>query len=116
MRRGARISWLSLKIKVDDLSVIWPQNHWDGFLRFGLELVATVFSDLASKSVATVSFGLGLKSVVTVSFGLVLKPVVTVFPDLASKPVVIFLVEPLNQSGAGFSGLALNISSYGLVI
>jgi hypothetical protein len=28
--RGARVSWLSLKTKVDDLSVIWPQNHWDG--------------------------------------------------------------------------------------
>jgi hypothetical protein len=21
--------------KVDGLSVVWPQNHWDGFLRFG---------------------------------------------------------------------------------
>jgi hypothetical protein len=25
--RGARVSWLSLKTKVDDLSVVWPQNH-----------------------------------------------------------------------------------------
>jgi hypothetical protein len=32
-----RVSWLSLKTKVDGLSVIWPQNHWDGFLRFGLK-------------------------------------------------------------------------------
>jgi hypothetical protein len=22
---------LSLKTKVDGLSVVWPQNHWDGF-------------------------------------------------------------------------------------
>jgi hypothetical protein len=28
---------LSLKTKVDGLSVVWPQNHWDGFLRFGLK-------------------------------------------------------------------------------
>jgi hypothetical protein len=27
-----RISWLSLKTKVDGLSVVWPQNHSDGFL------------------------------------------------------------------------------------
>jgi hypothetical protein len=28
---------LSLKTKVNGLSVVWPQNHWDGFLRFGLK-------------------------------------------------------------------------------
>jgi hypothetical protein len=28
--RGAQVSWLSLKTKVDGLSVVWPQNHWDG--------------------------------------------------------------------------------------
>jgi hypothetical protein len=32
-----RVSWLSLKTKIDGLSVIWPQNHWDGFLWFGLK-------------------------------------------------------------------------------
>jgi hypothetical protein len=26
---------LSLKTKVDGLSVVWAQNHWDGFLWFG---------------------------------------------------------------------------------
>jgi hypothetical protein len=36
-RRGAHVSWLSLKTKVDSLSVVWRQNHWDGFLRFGLK-------------------------------------------------------------------------------
>jgi hypothetical protein len=25
---------LSLKTKIYGLSVIWPQNHWDSFLRF----------------------------------------------------------------------------------
>jgi hypothetical protein len=36
-RQGAQVSWLSLKTKVDGLSVVWPQNHSDGFLRFGLK-------------------------------------------------------------------------------
>jgi hypothetical protein len=31
-RQGAQVSWLSLKTKVDDLPVVWPQNHWDDFL------------------------------------------------------------------------------------
>jgi hypothetical protein len=25
-----RVSWLSLKTKVDCLSMVWPQNHWGG--------------------------------------------------------------------------------------
>jgi hypothetical protein len=37
-RWGARVSWLSLKTKIDSLSVIWRQNHWDGYLRFGLKI------------------------------------------------------------------------------
>jgi hypothetical protein len=28
---------LSLKTKVNGLLVVWPQNHWDGFLRSGLK-------------------------------------------------------------------------------
>jgi hypothetical protein len=43
-RRGARVSWLSMKTKVDGLSVVWSQNHWDDF------------SGLASKPVGTVSW------------------------------------------------------------
>jgi hypothetical protein len=42
-----------LKTKVDGLLVIWPQNHWDGFLQFGLKTVAMVFSGLASQLVVT---------------------------------------------------------------
>jgi hypothetical protein len=30
-RRGAWVSWLSLKTKVDGLWVVWPQNHLDSF-------------------------------------------------------------------------------------
>jgi hypothetical protein len=36
-RRGARVSWLILKTKVDGLWVVWTQNHSDGFLRFELQ-------------------------------------------------------------------------------
>jgi hypothetical protein len=38
-----RVSWLSLKAKVDSLSVVWPQNHWDGFWRFGLKTCCDSF-------------------------------------------------------------------------
>jgi hypothetical protein len=36
-RRGAQVSWLILKTKVDSLWVVWPKNHSDGFRRFGLK-------------------------------------------------------------------------------
>jgi hypothetical protein len=36
-RLGARVSWFSLKTKVDGLWVVWPQNHSDGFHRFGFK-------------------------------------------------------------------------------
>jgi hypothetical protein len=44
MWRWARVSLLSLKTKVDGLSVVWPQNHWDGFLRFRLKTADDGFS------------------------------------------------------------------------
>jgi hypothetical protein len=66
-RRGERVSWLSLKIKVDILSVVWPENHWDGF------------SSLALKPVTTVSW-LSLKSKVVEGFSVwASKPTVTVW-------------------------------------
>jgi hypothetical protein len=60
-------SWLSLKIKVDSLSVVWPQNHWDGFLQFGLKNSDDGFSGLASKLTTMVSW-LSLKIKVVESF------------------------------------------------
>jgi hypothetical protein len=36
-RQWAWVSLLSLKTNVDGLSIVWPQNHWDGFLRFVLK-------------------------------------------------------------------------------
>jgi hypothetical protein len=92
-RRGAWVSWLSLKIKVDglsvvwpqnhrdDLSVVWPQNHWDGFLQFGLKTGGDSFLQFDLKT-----GGDG------------------------------FLVKPQNQVGGGFPSFGLRIGSYSLVI
>jgi hypothetical protein len=100
-RRGARLSWLSLKTKVDGLSVVWPQNHWDDFSSvwaskptptvcewFDLKTTRTVFIGLASKPVVTISDGLTSKPAVTVSGGLASKPAATVSSGLASKPAM----------------------------
>jgi hypothetical protein len=43
---------LSLKIKVYSLSVVWPQNHYDSFLRFGFKTDVDGFSGLDLKPVA----------------------------------------------------------------
>jgi hypothetical protein len=107
-RLGARVSWLSLKTKVDgcewfDLKT--PQTVFTGLTS---KLVATVSSGLASKSAATVFTDLTSKLVATVSSGLTSKPAATVFSSFTSKlvvtvspgltlnPVVGFLVEPQN--------------------
>jgi hypothetical protein len=100
-RRGAHVSWLSLKTKVDGLSVVWPQNHWDDFSSvwasksmatvcewIGLKTTRTVFTDLTSKPVAMVSAGLASKPAVMVFFSLTSKLVATVSPSLNSKPAV----------------------------
>jgi hypothetical protein len=50
----ARVSWLSLKTTADGLSVVWPQNHWDGFSRFGLKPMTSGFLVWSSKPAATV--------------------------------------------------------------
>jgi hypothetical protein len=75
-RRGAQVSWLNLKTKVDGLSVVWPQNHWDGFS-----------SVWASKPMAMVCEWFGFKTTRTIFIGLALKPVATIFTGLASNPV-----------------------------
>jgi hypothetical protein len=59
---------LNLKTKVDGLLVVWPQNHWDDFLRsgfktsgdgflcFDLKTAVDGYSDLTSKPVVMVSW------------------------------------------------------------
>jgi hypothetical protein len=92
---------LSLKTKVDGLSVVCPQNHCDGLSLvwasklmatvcewFGLKTTRTVFASLTSKPVVMVSGGLASKPTVTVYGGLASKPAATVFSNLVSKPVV----------------------------
>jgi hypothetical protein len=61
--------WLSLKTKVDGLSVIWPQNHWDYFLQFDLKTGGDGFSLFSLKTGGAGFPGLGLK---TGSHGLVI--------------------------------------------
>jgi hypothetical protein len=65
--------------------VVWPQNHWDDFLRFGLKTGGDGFSDLASKPVAMVLSGLTSKLVAMVSWLSLKTKVVQGFPVWASK-------------------------------
>jgi hypothetical protein len=58
-RRGARVSWLSLKTKVNGLSVVWALKPMVMVCEcFGLKTTRTVSSGLTSKPVATISSGL----------------------------------------------------------
>jgi hypothetical protein len=44
------ICTMHLKTKVNGLSVVWPQNHWDGFLWFGLKAGGFRFPGLGLKT------------------------------------------------------------------
>jgi hypothetical protein len=107
-RRGVQVSWLSLKTKVDDLRVVWPQNHSDGFSSvWASKSMVTICEWFGLKTTRTVFTGLASKPVVTVFSSLASKLVMTVSPGLAQKPADGFLVEPPNQGGGGFPGLGL---------
>jgi hypothetical protein len=99
------------------LSVVWPQNHWDGFSSvWASKPMAMVSGGVASKPVATIFSSLASKLVATVFSSLASKLMATVSPDLASKSVVDFLIEPQNQGGGGFPSLGLKTVNYNLVI
>jgi hypothetical protein len=53
---------LSLKTKVDGLSVVWPQNHWDGFFRFGLKTGGDGFPGFGLKTSGDGFSQFGLKT------------------------------------------------------
>jgi hypothetical protein len=53
---------LSFKTKVDGLSVVWPQNHWDDFLRFGLKTGADGFLRFGLKTDGDGFFRFSLKT------------------------------------------------------
>jgi hypothetical protein len=55
---------LSLKTKVDGLSVVWPKNTGTVCQWFDLKIIGTVSPGLTSKPVATISPGLTSKPVV----------------------------------------------------
>jgi hypothetical protein len=96
--------------------VVWPQNHSDGFWRFGLKTCRDGFLWFDLKTGADGFWRFGLKTCATVFSSLASKLVATISPGLASKPVVDFLVDLQNQGGGGFSGLGLKTGSFGLVI
>jgi hypothetical protein len=58
---------LSLKTKVNSLSVVWVQNRWRRFLHFDFKTSGDGFSGLTLKPVATVSW-LSLKTKVVEGF------------------------------------------------
>jgi hypothetical protein len=62
LRRGAQVSWLCLKTKVNDLSVVWPQNHWNGFLQFDLKIGGDGFLVELQNQGGGGFFGLDLKT------------------------------------------------------
>jgi hypothetical protein len=91
-----------------------PQNHSDGFHRFGLKTCGDGFWRFGLKICYDGFCRFGLKTCCDGFLQFGLKTCGDVSPGLASKLVVSFLVEPQNQGGGGFPGLGLKIGSFGL--
>jgi hypothetical protein len=84
--------------------VVCPQNHSDGFWRFGLKTYYNGF----------LWFGLKTSGDSFLQFDL--KTGGDDFSRFGLKTGGRFLVEPQNQGGGGFPGLVLKTGSFGLVI
>jgi hypothetical protein len=96
--------------------VVWPQNHSDGFHRFGLKTGGDGFWRFGLKICCDGFLWFGLKTSDDGFSSLSSKLVAMVSPGLASKSAVGFLVDPQNQGGGGFFGLGLKTGSFGIVI
>jgi hypothetical protein len=117
-RRGGRVSWLSLKTKVDGFSLVWASKpmamvcEW-----FDLKTTRMVFTGLASKPVATVFSSLASKLMMMVSPGLASKPTDGLFLALKPRSTVCEWFG-LKTTWTVFTGLAskpVAIVSFGLV-
>jgi hypothetical protein len=86
---------LSLKTNVDGLSMVWPQNHWDGFSRFDLKTNGDGFSRFGLK---TGGDGFSRFDLKTDGFG---------FPGLDLKTVSYNLVIWASKLPRQFLGLGL---------
>jgi hypothetical protein len=49
-REDEKRGFFSIKTKVYGLSVVWPQNHWDNFVRFDLKTGGNIFSRFGLKT------------------------------------------------------------------
>jgi hypothetical protein len=96
-RWESRVSWSSLKTRVNSLSVVWTQNHWDSFLRFDIKTSGDVFSRFNLK------IGGGGFSVYA------LKPVVLVWSFEPQNQCDGFLVCTSKPHGLWFVGCSIKI-------
>jgi hypothetical protein len=51
-----QVTWFGIKTKVNDLSVVWPQNRWLRVSRFGPQNRQLQFDDFGLKITTTVSW------------------------------------------------------------
>jgi hypothetical protein len=97
-RRGTRVSWLGIKTKVDGLSMVCHQNHWNGFSGLTLKPV-TMFSWLSLKTKLVEGFSVWAS-----------KPTDTVWWFMSQNHRVGFLVWSLEPIMLQFVGCATKLT------
>jgi hypothetical protein len=113
---GRFIIGLDIKTDDDGLSVVWPQNHWDGFLQFGLKIDGDGFWQFGLKTCCDGFLWFDLKTSDDDFLQFDLKIGGDCFFRFDLKLAIGFLVEPQNQCGGGFPSLCLKTGSFDLVI
>jgi hypothetical protein len=88
-RRGAHVSWLSPKTKVDGLSVVWPQNHWDSFFVVWPQNLLSRFLAVWPQNLLRRFLPVWPQNRWWVSWLNLKTKVVEGFPDWASKPAAL---------------------------